>query len=747
MESLGPPRPPPPPGRGGGAGALRRRRRRPAALPPELSVYSPPSLSLDGAPVAAPPPPLPPLVDDESTSLQLDESTSLLIRDPSVEVELQEESTSLVVPLAPPQPSVAAEPSVAPEPPEEATEPVVAPPGSLTEEPTLRPAAPPEATVDEETEMVARGDVLPSVLRLGDLRLPELVPMALPTRVLPGDWPIERQDSTPSQGVSAAVADDVQAGPPAEELELLPDAEPPGDDLDLGDELEVDDEIELEVDDEFELEVDDEVELEADAEDDLEVDAAVDDLASLVEEAHLEQVEHAERSVDLPGPARSMRGEPLPQVDSVDEELPIELHDGGPIAGPEAWGADELPTQVEPAEHLAQALALLQEAESAPLTLGVVDGAAPPSPEDLADDGLSLDLDTESVELESSDLLSLDVLLDATDEPSADPDVLQDLDAAPSAVRVHEDDLSRLPPSAVWLELGPAAAAPQHALGGAFLELLDPADHLELARTAPAAAVVVTPPTTPPTTPAAPPTTPAAPPTTPAPRSVAPPDDFDEVELEEEPLPPLDDRPPEELAAPGEDSVDELLILEEEDSGPASLTLDVVEKDDAADLLAEGGAIRVDLGLGDKPAASPEEARKGVAVAPARPLRRWDGKSGENTERTTDLVALARLQQNSGAAARPIAAPPAEEPSVDDDGPRDDDWLADLPEDEPAAAAPGVVVDKGDPMSPYYEDTMPGWLPGDDAAATRGAPRPADITAAGRAERPAKAPSGKKKKT
>ena len=104
------PRTPPPaperpvygPGIGAGAGALRRRRRRAAALSPELSVYAPPSESVEislGTPsLPMPPPRLPPGADDESTSLQLDESTSLDAAAESLSLEL-EEPTSLNIAL------------------------------------------------------------------------------------------------------------------------------------------------------------------------------------------------------------------------------------------------------------------------------------------------------------------------------------------------------------------------------------------------------------------------------------------------------------------------------------------------------------------------------------------------------------------------------------------------------------------------------------------------------------------------
>lgn len=657
-----------PPGLGAGAGALRRRRRRPATLLPELSVYLAPEEPVPG------PPRLSSVLEGESTSLQgslagephslylVGESTSLrLVGDPPP-LHLVGELTSLAVDEEPSQGMV--------------PQPVVA-------EPTRRPGQSPEPTVDEETELVARGDVFPSVLRLGDLRLPDPSPLALPTCVLPGDWALESVDSTPSQGVSLAVADDVEARPVAEELELLSEDASVSDDDDLGDLLSP---VPPEGPD-------------------------IDDLADLLEAA--DQEEEAQRSMEGPGPVRRMRGEPLPHVDSVDEELPIDLDAGGPIDGPEAWGAAEAPTRVDRVDQLDEALRLLHAVEAAPLSLGIVDGVAPPSPEDLRADGLSLDLDTESVEL-----LSLDLLLDAPSDPSANPDVVRDLESGRDEPLLPEDDLTGPTPTAAWIELAAAPSGRPRRRAPIYLELVDPglATLEESAAPEEAAAEIR----------AEPPQTALA---------MLP----EELELVEDELPPLDDRPPEESG--GADSVDELLILDDEDTGPASLTLEM-EKEEVADLLAEGGAIRVELKLGEKAASTPEEARKGVAVQPARPLRRWDGKSGETGERTTDLVALARLQHKSGAAARAPEALSEEEDDVELDllvefG---DDWLAELPKAAPATAegvaepTPHEEGKKADKMSPYYEDTMPGWLPGDEEGSTRGAPRPSDITSAGKSK-------------
>jgi hypothetical protein len=614
------------------------------------------------------------MLEDESTSLQgslagephslhlVGESTSLrLVGDPP-SLHLVGEVTSLAVD-------------------EELRQGMV--PQPVVEEPTLRPGRPPEPTVDEDTEMVARGDVLPSILRLGDLRLPDPSPLALPTCVLPGDWALEPVESTPSQGVSLAVADDVEARPVAEELELLSEDASVSDDDDLGDLLSP-------------------VPPEG---------PEIDDLADLL--AAADQEEEAQRSIEGPGPVRRMRGEPLPHVDSVDEELPLDLDAGGPIDGPEAWGAAEAPTRVDRADQLDEALRLLHAVEAAPLSLGIVDGVAPPSPEDLRDDGLSLDLDTESIEL-----LSLDLLLDAPSDPSANPDVVRDLESARDEPLLPEDDLTGPTPTAAWIELAAAPSGRPHPRAPIYVELVDPrlATLEESAASEEAAAEIRA-----------------------EPAQTAPAMLLEELELVEEDLPPLDDRPPEESG--GADSVDELLILDDEDTGPASLTLEM-EKEEVADLLAEGGAIRVELKLGEKAASTPEEARKGVAVQPARPLRRWDGKSGETGERTTDLVALARLQQNSGAAARAPEPLSEEEDDVELDllvefG---DDWLAELPKAASATAegvaepTPDEEEKKADKMSPYYEDTMPGWLPGDEEGSTRGAPRPADITSAGKSK-------------
>ena len=100
------------------------------------------------------------------------------------------------------------------------------------------------------------------------------------------------------------------------------------------------------------------------------------------------------------------------------------------------------------------------------------------------------------------------------------------------------------------------------------------------------------------------------------------------------------------------------------------------------DIAASDAAIKVDLDLGDRSAPNRRDAHKGVAVAPAEPLRQWLGK-GRPPEPTTDLRQLAE---------------------GDEDAP--DDWL------EGGAATsqppPPSGQEEEAPMSPYYRDTHPG---------------------------------------
>ena len=102
-----------------------------------------------------------------------------------------------------------------------------------------------------------------------------------------------------------------------------------------------------------------------------------------------------------------------------------------------------------------------------------------------------------------------------------------------------------------------------------------------------------------------------------------------------------------------------------------------------AEVVAEDGAVRVQLALGGAPP-DLKSAAQGVAVAPARPIRRWEGKSEPDPDRSTDLVALARIEDG----------PPSLEPQpAVAAAPSGDDWLD--------------AGDDATPMSPYFQDTGP----------------------------------------
>ncbi len=109
-------------------------------------------------------------------------------------------------------------------------------------------------------------------------------------------------------------------------------------------------------------------------------------------------------------------------------------------------------------------------------------------------------------------------------------------------------------------------------------------------------------------------------------------------------------------------------LLELADGGSVdSLTLEMDEPA-PTDVVVDGGAILVDLS-GRRPAPAIEDVTAGVAVAPAQPVRTWEGRPGAEAEdNTTDLVALARLTT------RPAPSAP---PEGDGEG---EDWLDELPE-------------------------------------------------------------------
>ena len=145
--------------------------------------------------------------------------------------------------------------------------------------------------------------------------------------------------------------------------------------------------------------------------------------------------------------------------------------------------------------------------------------------------------------------------------------------------------------------------------------------------------------------------------------------------------------------------------LDDSTPGLTSLTLEGTEDEPGtAEVVAEDGAVRVELGLGSAPP-DRQAATHGVAVAPAEPIRSWQGKPVPDSEPTTDLVALARLGQGT---AEPPEASPDSEPSTPDRG---DDWLDEV--------ARGGDPDEEAPMSPYYVDTQPVHVPQEVRQAAR----------------------------
>ena len=80
-------------------------------------------------------------------------------------------------------------------------------------------------------------------------------------------------------------------------------------------------------------------------------------------------------------------------------------------------------------------------------------------------------------------------------------------------------------------------------------------------------------------------------------------------------------------------------------------------------------------------AIEPDSVTAGVAVAPAKPIRSWPGRSDvEPGDATTDLVALARITETSGIVPRSTAPSPALEAGPEPAS--GDDWLDEVEEDE-----------------------------------------------------------------
>jgi hypothetical protein len=145
--------------------------------------------------------------------------------------------------------------------------------------------------------------------------------------------------------------------------------------------------------------------------------------------------------------------------------------------------------------------------------------------------------------------------------------------------------------------------------------------------------------------------------------------------------------------------------LDDNRSELTSLTLEGTEDEPpaAADVVADGGAVRVELALSTAPP-EPSTATRGVAVAPAEPIRSWTGKAEPDGEPATDLVALAGSERPPGTSeATGTAGSEAAKP--------EQDW-------QPASGEAGDPDDEA-PMSPYYVDTQPVTVPEEVRRAAR----------------------------
>jgi hypothetical protein len=149
----------------------------------------------------------------------------------------------------------------------------------------------------------------------------------------------------------------------------------------------------------------------------------------------------------------------------------------------------------------------------------------------------------------------------------------------------------------------------------------------------------------------------------------------------------------------GDVSVEQRLILAE--SGPISATVNLDEAGEAADVIAEGGAIRVALSLGTNAPPGRDSVTKGVAVSAAEPVAASPGRSGAaRGAGATDLVKLARLKEEFGGPGVRVDAMATEEelPGVvvlSDS----DDWLG---------ADEGGAAPLSGGMGPFGEDEETG---------------------------------------
>ena len=137
------------------------------------------------------------------------------------------------------------------------------------------------------------------------------------------------------------------------------------------------------------------------------------------------------------------------------------------------------------------------------------------------------------------------------------------------------------------------------------------------------------------------------------------------------------------------------MILAE--AGPDSAIVHLDESNEAPDVVAEGGAIRVALALGTSAPPGREDVTKGVAVSAAEPVAASPGRSGDGRGvGATDLVKLARLKDEFGGPGVRVDAMATEEelPGVAQAS-LADDWLgADVGDAPPLSGG----------MGPFGED-------------------------------------------
>ncbi len=623
--------------------------------------------------------------------------------------------------------------------------------GSVTAGDVGIAVAPPSAFVDELTEAIEVPMPPPITVRLADEPLPWPLVIVSPSIVLPGSWPpplTHLGESEPS-GIRpyASMVEELALDRPEE--------------VDDGQELDLDAPSE---DSLIAVRPRGRIDFEDSA-----IDLVIEDPSVIDSISGLLELQHAD-SVDEP-PVRGTL-----------DEMPVLQQQRRPIA-PAVPSVDELLelTEDEPATEVAE-LDALEAALEALRTAGDGDGLS------LEMDDIIEEEDHDGATATAEDLLSLE--FDGDPEQDVDPDVVADLAAVslPSGGAGQAALQARVQPG-IFIELGgPSPAVVFSIQPAVWLETVDPQGigPIDVAVQTPSLDGEHHP--APPEDDED--DTPTAPAQPPLPRVNASPqridaspvqvelqadddiiddeldadeldadeldadeldadelDDDDDIaadldddldlEPEDEPaddleLEPRDEANEDTLRVPrrpvaepdADESIDFVLV---EGDGPATLTLEGDSVNELGPLMvrAEAGAIRVDLALG-APVPQRDEATRGAAVAPPKPVRSWEGKTGaEPADRATDLVALARLRPADGAAP-PEGAVVADLTASDDAGPGsdgdgDDDWLAELPE-EPAAEEPdGPEPGK---MSPTYEDTVPGWLAGPEIAGdTRGGPR------------------------